>query len=502
MGQAAEGAEGVSARAFARELFGSRACLLSIAAIALSNLAVQLMNRSLFPLFDEVLPAARDVSIALAGAVCISVGLVSLMKPSLLRGRALALGFLAAMAAGAALLAFGVRAAAPAALLAGACLFVPARSWAMLSANLSAVELPPRFALASLACGVAAGQALDAAVRAAAPQEACAVVMALAAAASLLLSARPVSALVDRIGSSEPMADIAVTRPASYVPLTHGIYVCLIIVQTAFGFALRFGEVEGAPAFGSLSALLVALVAVLAVALRGRLFVDELADVVMLALMAGLLLVAVGPADYAVVASSLLAVGASLFNVLMYAVLLALAGRNRLAGLSIMGWGAGLACFATTAGALLGRAANGLAASGGARALSMLAALAALLLVAYILFGMRRLSFKETIEGVESPVASGAAEAGQPAQPATVDDLAGRCHELAARYGLTPREEETFAMLARGRNREYIEGALCVSRNTVKAHVKHVYAKLGIHSHQELLDLVEGSSPAPAPAAA
>ena len=46
-------------------------------------------------------------------------------------------------------------------------------------------------------------------------------------------------------------------------------------------------------------------------------------------------------------------------------------------------------------------------------------------------------------------------------------------------------------MLARGRNREYIEEHLGVSRNTVKAHVKHIYAKLGIHSHQELLDLVE-----------
>ncbi len=30
-----------------------------------------------------------------------------------------------------------------------------------------------------------------------------------------------------------------------------------------------------------------------------------------------------------------------------------------------------------------------------------------------------------------------------------------------------------------------------VSRNTVKAHVKHIYAKLDIHSHQDLIDLVE-----------
>ena len=46
-------------------------------------------------------------------------------------------------------------------------------------------------------------------------------------------------------------------------------------------------------------------------------------------------------------------------------------------------------------------------------------------------------------------------------------------------------------MLARGRDRTYIQEQLVVSRNTVKANVKHIYAKLDIHSHQDLIDLVE-----------
>ena len=58
-------------------------------------------------------------------------------------------------------------------------------------------------------------------------------------------------------------------------------------------------------------------------------------------------------------------------------------------------------------------------------------------------------------------------------------------------YGLTPRELEVFQMLARGRDRAYIQEQLVVSRNTVKAHVKHIYAKFDIHSHQDLIDLVE-----------
>ena len=66
-----------------------------------------------------------------------------------------------------------------------------------------------------------------------------------------------------------------------------------------------------------------------------------------------------------------------------------------------------------------------------------------------------------------------------------------RCRALASQYSLTPRELEVFQMLARGRDRAYIQEQLVVSRNTVKAHVKHIYAKLDIHSHQDLIDLVE-----------
>ena len=46
-------------------------------------------------------------------------------------------------------------------------------------------------------------------------------------------------------------------------------------------------------------------------------------------------------------------------------------------------------------------------------------------------------------------------------------------------------------MLARGRDRAYVQEQLVISRNTVKAHVRHIYEKLGVHSHQDLIDLVQ-----------
>lgn len=66
--------------------------------------------------------------------------------------------------------------------------------------------------------------------------------------------------------------------------------------------------------------------------------------------------------------------------------------------------------------------------------------------------------------------------------------------QLAEDARLTEREREVFGLLARGRNARYIQETLVVSYNTVKTHVSHVYAKLGVHSQQELIDVVESGA--------
>lgn len=64
-------------------------------------------------------------------------------------------------------------------------------------------------------------------------------------------------------------------------------------------------------------------------------------------------------------------------------------------------------------------------------------------------------------------------------------------HTLASRYFLTDREEGVLELLLAGRSSPYIAEQLCVSPNTVKTHVRHIYAKLDIHTRQELLDLAQ-----------
>lgn len=78
----------------------------------------------------------------------------------------------------------------------------------------------------------------------------------------------------------------------------------------------------------------------------------------------------------------------------------------------------------------------------------------------------------------------------------TVDRLAERVNELANAHKLTKRETEVFGLLAHGRSIPYVRDALLISRDTAATHAKHIYAKLGVHSRQELISMVEGNAQA------
>lgn len=57
--------------------------------------------------------------------------------------------------------------------------------------------------------------------------------------------------------------------------------------------------------------------------------------------------------------------------------------------------------------------------------------------------------------------------------------------------GLTVRECEVLLLMQTGRSAPAIAEKIGVSQNTVRFHAKNLYSKLGIHSRQELIDLVD-----------
>ncbi|MEG1750469.1 MAG: LuxR family transcriptional regulator [Raoultibacter sp.] len=67
------------------------------------------------------------------------------------------------------------------------------------------------------------------------------------------------------------------------------------------------------------------------------------------------------------------------------------------------------------------------------------------------------------------------------------------CEEIAGRYLLSQRETEVLFFLAKGHNSAYIQEKLYISEGTSKTHIRHIYKKLGVHTQQELMRMIEES---------
>ena len=71
------------------------------------------------------------------------------------------------------------------------------------------------------------------------------------------------------------------------------------------------------------------------------------------------------------------------------------------------------------------------------------------------------------------------------------DRLPYTCHLIAVEYDLTRREEEILQLLVRGRTASRIAETLCITTATTRTHLRNIYAKLGVHSQQDILDMYE-----------
>ncbi len=89
----------------------------------------------------------------------------------------------------------------------------------------------------------------------------------------------------------------------------------------------------------------------------------------------------------------------------------------------------------------------------------------------------------------QTALAAAAIPASEPAL-AVPDPVLARCERVAREHGLSARELEVLVLLMHGRNVPAIAEQLCISKNTVQTHVRHIYEALGVHGRQELLTLV------------
>ena len=96
--------------------------------------------------------------------------------------------------------------------------------------------------------------------------------------------------------------------------------------------------------------------------------------------------------------------------------------------------------------------------------------------------------------------ASGAGDATFPASPsspassptsAAADPDPDPIAEVARAYGLSPRECDVARLLFKGRSLPFVMSELSIAKGTAETHLNHIYRKLGVHTRQEFITLVE-----------
>ena len=284
------------------------------AALCLVLATSSFMNISAFPLFDHVFTYARDISVLANAACLVVVALVASFRSSLLNSHIVNIAALVILVFGSTGIAVSFATQSSWLLVLSSCLVAAARGWVSVVVGVSLL----RFPISDIAQSVTLAFLGNCAFAYAAwllPSSVGLLAFFVAPLAALLLARGVAKPVLAEVAASDSPADIAITQPSSFLALGSQLFVCLFLFRVAFGFSLRFGEVDGAPLADFFSIVPIGFLALYTVASSGK-FVkgDLLAQVSVLFVLAGFFTTTIS-APWAYAASaSLLSCGNALFD--------------------------------------------------------------------------------------------------------------------------------------------------------------------------------------------
>ena len=454
------------------------------AALSLWLASSWMLNATLYADLGAMLPVARDVAQSCAACVALALAVVALRAPRVFLGDVWTKAAAFLTAAGAAGALAGVHADVLPVVFVCALLRSALIAWLHTLVGLAVAQRGAKRLVGVIACAFLAKYAWVA-LLSQMPSFLLEILFVAAAPIAALLAYPSARRLLDDVSARGSQASLEITSPASFVPFTHVFFVSILVFMIASGYALAFGASGYSP--GASAWAVVPLACSVGLSFRkGALSSDLLYAMAALLIVAGLLFA--GRPDAGAVSSLpwtriLLNAGSDCFRLLAWLVVSRLAMRNSVTALPALLFFSAAQNFGIEAGAALGHGVNAFSSVSDGAA-SFFSACALLAFVGYNLIVLKPFIFEATIAGVR-PVS-------EPVVRESVPTLEASCLLVAERFRLTPRETEVCSLLARGRNAQAIQEKLVVSRNTVKTHVKNVYGKLGVHSQQELIDLVEG----------
>lgn len=502
-------------------------------ALALLQIASMVLNTAVFPDVAPISPISREISTFCGAAFSVVVALTAYFRPALMRERALSAILIALLAASLVLLCIGVQEANPLLIAVGSPFGGIGMVWFSVLVGVALSKLDRNSAITVIPLAFVIGYGIQLAIAQAGGlgTVAGAAVYFAAIVSAYLLIAPLIEDQIAAIRQVEAPTVLDTTNPSSFLPFSSLVFVTILLFNVACGFQATLPG-GGLPPFELwLSFLSVALVLLLALAGRSRhLSADSLEIASALLVLAGFLLVPLtlfpgGPLGFAERAPALLLrSGSDCFSVLTYFIIASVGMRNPLGALTTSASAMAAAWVGIGCGAAAMTGLQALAAHN-PEWLILGSQLAAFAFTAYIFAGLKSFSFEAAIAGVvppwpgastrakaeggeaaamvlataanATPLAEGAPAPGEPrpssGEAAVSEDarFLQACAAVAKEHGLTGREEEVLRLLARGRTGPVIQERLVVSHNTVKSHVRHIYAKMGVHSQQQLMDVVD-----------
>ena len=306
------------------------------------------------------------------------------------------------------------------------------------------------------------------------------------------------SVLADPNGSgpSLPASALAASvRPAGMpgvaAPVPSGMLVRLMTSIAVFSLIGRcldsfpVGDAELVPQFVAQNYLYLGILAAgvlfcgLVVAL-GRRFDTLLVYRLSLPLMvAGFVVLTLFMESFTVGSVFVVTAGYEFFELLFWTMLVAVVLRGGRSAFAVFAWGVAATYLGMGLGMMTSRVAVELIAAGSVpiSSFSLVSILVLVILVVLVL-----------PEGTLSKVG----RAGRP-HVVRMDDAAfsRRCARVAEAHGLTRREGDVLELLGRGRTLAVVARELGIAEGTARTHMGHIYAKLGVHRQQELIDLIE-----------
>lgn len=476
------------------------AMILPLLALCLDIWGLWITNAVLYPKVYGIFPLARDLSsiagilmlVAIAGVVSARPERISEKSITVLSFGLYAFGYVCMMA--------GIISSSVVLLVTGAILRAVGSRWVVVMVGAALASLPARPLMTGIAAAFVGAYVLRIGSLNLADGMLL-VILGLLPFCSYALARGHALPFFESLRHSETHRNASITEPDSFLPFGHVLFIAIFLFRAVFGFALGFGAVEGNPQQSFLPMLVLIVLSAIPL-LRARLRADVLYTSCVLLVVAGLLgaMLVIDMTDYGYlrIVFGFLYGGSECFEVLVWFVLASIARQNPANALVIVAWGRASA----SAGLLVGVSiAHMLEVVGSWHVMMVGLAVCLFIFVAINETSLKNVSFDDIIKGVAAKgesregmeMPAQAHEEKETSKAETVFDLDTRCAKVAEVHHLTPRETEILGYLARGRNAAYLQETLVLSRNTIKTHVSNIYTKLGVHSQQELIDVVESS---------